>query len=118
MALLSSQAQPATGLGIVRGNAKAPAVPVAQFNLRLGVALLGSEPEPFHGFGIVLEDTLAVVIHEPKVVLLLGITLLGGLPARVEIVLCREHHDGEQHRHDDGSSYADQPWCFIYRLQM
>ena len=116
--LFGGEAKPAHGLGIVRGNAKAPAVPVAQFDLRLGVALFGGEAKPAHGFGIVLGDAFAIVVYDPEIELCGGITLFRSLPDRVEIVLCREHHDGEATRHEHGSRYADQPWCFIYRLQM
>ena len=66
----------------------------------------------------VLEDSLAEGVPNPEVVLGKSVALFGSLPDRVEIVLCQEHHDGEATRHDHGSSYADQPWYFIYRLQM
>ena len=83
-----------------------------------GETLIGSEPKPFHGFGIVLRDAFAIGVPEPEAELRNGHTLFRSLPDRVEIVLCREHHDGEATRHDHGSSYADQPWYFIYRFQM
>ena len=54
----------------------------------------------------------------PEVELRGGITLFRSLPDRVEIVLCREHHDCEATRHDHSSGCADQPWYFIDRLQM
>ena len=95
---------------------------IPEVELRHGVALFGSEPVgqplPFHGFGIVLKDAPPVGVHAPEVDLCGGITLSAACRTRVEIVLCREHHDGEATRHDHGSSYADQPWYFIYRLQM
>ena len=80
--------------------------------------MFGSEPVPPHGFGIVLRDALTTGVHDPEIELRGDVTLLGGLVERVEIVLCRENHDGEATHHDHGSSYADQPWYFIYRLQM
>ena len=81
--------------------------------MRLGVALLGSELEPAYRFGIVLRDAFSIVVYDPEVVLRLGVTLVGSLPDRVEIVLCREHHDGEATHHEHGSSYTDQP-CILF----
>ena len=77
-----------------------------------GETLIGSEPKPFHGFGIVLRDAFAIGVPEPEAELRNGYTLFRSLPDRVEIVLCREHHDGEATRHDHGNSYADQPCRF------
>ncbi len=70
--------------------------------------MLGGESEPAYRFDIVLRDALPLVVHEPEAELPDVVTLLGGLAERVEIVLCREHHDGKATRHEHGSSYADQ----------
>ncbi len=116
--LLGGHSVPLHGFGIVLEDTLTLGVHEPEVELCCGDTLLGSQPIPAHGFGIVLEDTLPLVVHEPEAELCGGITLLGSLTDRVEIVLCREHHDGEATHHDHGSSYADQPWYFIYRLQM
>ena len=99
-------------------NALAIVVHDPEVELRLSDTLLGSELEPAYRFGIVLENALPVVVHDPEVVLRFGVSLVGSLPDSVEIVLCQEHHDGEATRHEHSSSHANQPWHFVYRLQM
>ena len=116
--LVGSQVEPAHGFGIVLEDALAVGVPDPEVELRIGETLVGSQPEPPHGFGSVLEDALAVAVPDPEVELRGGITLSRSLADRVEIVLCREHHDCEATRHDHSSGCADQPWYFIDRLQM
>ena len=89
-----------------------------EVELRDGVTLFGGQAIPAHCLSLVFEDAFAIGVHDPEVVLRPGVTLFGGLPDRVEIVLCRERHDGEATRHEHGSSYTDQLRYFIYRLQM
>ena len=116
--MFGSEPVPFHSFGTVLRDALAEVVLNTEVELSLGITLVGSQPEPFHGFGIVLRDAFACGVHDPEIELCVGITLFRSLPDRVEIVLCREPHDGEATHHDHGSSYADQPWYFIYRLQM
>ena len=81
--------------------------------MRLGFfPLFGGAPVPFDSLGIVFGNTLAAGVHDPEVELRIGVTLFRSLPDRVEIVLCREHHDCEATRHDHSSGCADQPLVF------
>ena len=116
--LFRSQVEPPHGFGSILEDALAVGVHDPEVELRIGVALFGGQPVPAHGFGIVLEDAPPAGVHVPEVELRNGITLFRSLPNRVEIVLCREHHDCEATRHDHSSGCADQPWYFINRLQM
>ena len=116
--LLGSQPVPAYGFGIVLEDALAVGAHDPEVELRTGETLFGGQPKPARRFGIVLRHALAIGVHVPEVELRGGITLFRSLPDRVEIVLCREHHDCEATRHDHSSGCADQPWYFIDRLQM
>ena len=116
--MFGSEPVPFHSFGEVFENTLAVVIHAPEVELCDGKPLLGGHSVPAYRFGIVLRDAFACGVHDPEIELCGGITLFRSLPDRVEIVLCREHHDGEATRHEHGSSYADQPWCFIYRLQM
>ncbi len=92
---------------MVLWHAKSGGVHAPEIRLRGGVALLSSQTIPAYGFGLVFEDSLTGVVHEPEGELRVGVSPLSGLLYRGEIALCQEYSDGEQHRHDHGSSCAD-----------
>ena len=116
--LLGGHSVPAHRFGEVFENTLAFVIHAPEVELCDGKPLPGGHSVPAYRFGIVLRDAFAIGVHESQVILCVGVSLVSSLTDRVEIVLCREHHDGEATHHDHGSSYADQPWYFIYRLQM
>jgi hypothetical protein len=75
VALPARRLEPSEGLGLVRRDAFAAQVSLAEVGLRGHVALLGGPAVPGHGFRLVHEASGAAEEHRPEIVLGMGIAL-------------------------------------------
>ena len=114
MALISRQAVPLHGFGIVLCNATPVGIHEPEGELRSGMALISGQAVPLRGFGIVLENALAVGVYDPEAELRIWVTLSGaaanfGDPVRVLSERPRRAKRQRQHGDGKGRSYSCWP---------